>query len=258
MKVVILAGGFGTRINEESAVRPKPMIEIGEMPIIWHIMKNMSVHGHNEFIICAGYKQYFIKDWFANYMLHTSDVTFDFTDGAMRLHDKKTEPWKVSVVDTGYGTETTGRINRIHKYVGDEPFILTYGDAVSDIDINKVIAQHEQTGHTVTLSVYHEKQTKGVVKLNKTTHKVEQFREKSDKDSNTINIGYMVCNPEIFEYTKGLDDVAFEKGPLVDLSQLGKLGAYEHDGFWKCMDTLKEKQELESLWYGGNAPWKTW
>ena len=156
MKTVILAGGLGTRINEESQVKPKPMIEIGEMPIIWHIMKNMSVHGHTEFIICAGYKQYYIKDWFANYMLHTSDVTFDFTNGDMHIHDKTTEPWRVSIVDTGFGTETTGRINKIEKYVHGEQFILTYGDAVSDIDINKVIEQHNQCGHVVTLSVYHE------------------------------------------------------------------------------------------------------
>ncbi len=258
MKVVILAGGFGTRISEESATKPKPMIEIGGMPILWHIMKIYSFYGFDEFIICAGYKQHYIKEWFADYFLHTSDVTFNFTNGENELivHNKYTEPWKVTVVDTGLNTQTGGRIKRIKDYVNNETFLLTYGDAVGDINIRALVEFHKKHGKIGTISVYNFGQNKGVLEIGK-NGKVEDFREKSNLDGDLINIGFMVFEPDLFDYIDG-DDTVFEKEPMLSLVDKHELRAYVHKGYWQCMDTLREKQEIEKLWYEGKAPWKLW
>ncbi|MBE5969038.1 MAG: glucose-1-phosphate cytidylyltransferase [Lachnospiraceae bacterium] len=257
MKVVILAGGYGTRISEESQFKPKPMLEIGEMPILWHIMKTYSHYGFNEFIICAGYKQHVIKEWFADYFLHTSDITFDFTKGnEMIVHNQKAEAWKVTVVDTGLDTMTGGRIKRVRKYIGDELFMLTYGDAVGDIDLPSLLEFHKKHGKIGTISVYNFGQNKGVLDIAE-DGKVNAFREKSDLDGDLINIGFMVMNPEIFDRIEG-DDTVFEQEPLNSLVRDGELISFTHKGFWQCMDTLREKQKLEELWAGGNAPWKIW
>lgn len=256
MKVVILAGGFGTRISEESHLKPKPMIEIGEMPILWHIMKTYSAYGFNDFIICAGYKQHVIKEWFADYFLHTSDITFDFTNGnEMIVHRKSAEPWKVTVVDTGLNTQTGGRVKRIKDYVGNEAFMLTYGDAVGDINIKELLEFHKQNKKIGTVSVYNFGQNKGVLDIK--GNKVTAFREKSDLDGDLINIGFMVFEPEFFDCIDG-DDTVLEKSPMEKLVSRGELMAYTHKGYWQCMDTLREKQQLEKLWNSGNAPWKVW
>lgn len=257
MKVVILAGGFGTRISEESTFKPKPMIEIGGMPILWHIMKIYSSCGFNEFIICAGYKQHVIKEWFADYFLHTSDVTFDFTKGnEVTVHNKSTEPWKVTIVDTGLNTQTGGRVKRVRDYIGDEPFMLTYGDAVGDIDIKQLVEYHKTHGKIGTVSVYNFGQNKGVLEIG-SNGAVDAFREKSDFDGDLINIGFMVFEPEMFDYIDG-DTTVFEKEPMNNLVRKMQLMAYTHKGYWQCMDTLREKQQLEKLWDSGKAPWKLW
>lgn len=256
MKAVILAGGFGTRISEESHLKPKPMIEIGEKPILWHIMKEFSKHGFYEFIICLGYKQYVIKEFFADYYLHTSDVTFDLQKNQMIAHDNYSEPWKVTLIDTGLNTMTGGRIKRIQKYVGDEPFFMTYGDGVSDVDMEKLLQFHKEHGKIATLTAVQAGQRFGVVEIGE-DHTVGSFREKSGLDGDRINGGYMVLNPEVFDYIEG-DHTAFEKEPLEALAKAGELCAYKHDGFWQCMDTQREKMMLEELWASGNAPWKTW
>lgn len=257
MKAVILAGGFGTRISEESQFKPKPMLEIGGKPILWHIMKEYSVYGITEFIICAGYKQHVIKEWFSDYFLHTSDVTFDFTNGnEMIVHNKHVEPWKVTVVDTGLNTMTGGRVKRIRDYVGDETFLLTYGDAVGDINMDELIAYHRAHGKIGTVSVYNFGQNKGVLDI-APNGTVNAFREKSDLDGDLINIGFMVFEPQLFDYIDG-DSTVFEKEPLNRLVAENQLVAYTHRGFWQCMDTLREKQQLEKLWESGNAPWKLW
>lgn len=256
MKVVILAGGFGTRISEESVYKPKPMIEIGGMPILWHLMKVYAHYGFNEFIICAGYKQHVIKEWFADYFLHTSDITFDFTNGnEIIVHHKHIEPWKVTVIDTGLETMTGGRIKRIKKYVGEEPFMLNYGDAVGDVNIAKLLEYHKAHGKLATVSVYNFGQNKGVLDIKDGT--VKAFREKSDLDGNLINIGFFVLQPEVFDYIDG-DTTVFEQEPLKRLVTESQLKAFVHCGFWQCMDTLREKQHLEQLWNTGNAPWKIW
>ena len=258
MKVVILAGGYGTRISEESAYKPKPMIEIGDKPILWHIMKGYAAQGFNEFIICAGYKQHVIKEWFADYFLHTCDITFDYTNGTneMIVHNKHVEHWKVTVVDTGLDTMTGGRIKRIKEYVGNEPFLLTYGDAVGDIDINKLLEFHRSRGKIGTISVYNFGQNKGVLEIGN-DGMVNAFREKSDLDGDLINIGFMVMEPEIFDRIEG-DKTVFEQEPLNSLVRDHELVSYTHKGFWQCMDTLREKNKLEELWNSGKAPWKTW
>lgn len=258
MKVLILAGGFGTRISEESHLRPKPMIEIGEMPILWHIMKNYSHYGFNDFVILAGYKQHIIKEWFANYFLHTSDITFDFSNGKqeMRVHQKHTEPWKVTVIDTGLNTMTGGRVKRAWEYFADEPFMLTYGDAVGDINISDLLEFHKKQGMIGTLTVYNFGQDKGVLEVNKQGN-VKTFREKSDLDGNLINIGFMVFEPKILDYISD-DNTILEKEPLNKLVELGELNAYLHKGFWQCMDTIREKEKLEKMYVDGNAPWKIW
>lgn len=257
MKVVILAGGLGTRISEESHLKPKPMIEIGEMPILWHIMKVYSYFGINEFIICAGYKQAVIKNWFNNYFINTSDVTFDFSgENEVVVHKKHAEPWKVTVVDTGLKTATGGRIKRVQPYVGNETFMMTYGDGVGDVDINKLLQFHRKHGKIATLTMYNFGQNKGVLDRD-ANGDITAFREKSDFDGDLINIGFMVLEPEIFKLLKG-DDTTFEKEPMVELVNEKQLDGYVHEGFWQCMDTMREKQLLEELWASGKAPWKLW
>ena len=257
MKVVILAGGYGTRMSEESQFMPKPMLEIGEMPILWHIMKIYSFYGFNDFIVCAGYKQHVIKEWFADYFLHTSDVTFDFTkENEVIIHSRQAEPWRVTVVNTGLNTQTGGRIKRVKEYIGNESFMLTYGDAVGDIDILKLLNYHNQNGKIGTMTMYNFSQDKGVVEVGK-DGTITAFREKSDLDGDLINIGFMVFKPEIFDYIEG-DNTVFEKEPLNRLVEQKQLDGYIHDGFWQCMDTLREKKNLEQLWLSGNAPWKVW
>jgi len=257
MKVVILAGGFGTRISEESVFKPKPMIEIGEMPILWHLMKIYSQHGFNDFIICAGYKQHVIKEWFSDYFLHTSDITFDFSkSNEMIVHTKHAEPWKVTVIDTGLNTQTGGRVKRIKEYIGNETFMLNYGDAVGDVNITELVKYHKLHGRFGTVSVYNFGQNKGVLDIRK-DGTVNAFREKFDLDGNLINIGFFVFEPIIFDYIEG-DTTVFEKGPLNRLVHEGQLKAFTHRGYWQCMDTLREKLQLEELWASGQAPWKGW
>lgn len=258
MKVVILAGGYGTRLSEESRFKPKPMVELGGMPILLHIMKLYSSYGYNEFIICAGYKQQVIKEYFADYFLHTSDVTFDFTQGKSGLivHHSISEPWKVTVVDTGLDTMTGGRVKRVKEYIGSEPFMLTYGDGVSDINIEKLVAYHRSHGKLVTLSAYNAGQRFGVLDI-ASDNRITEFREKTHGDGNMINIGYMVCEPRFVDYIHGDGDM-LEKEPLETAAKQGELMAYKHNGFWQCMDTVREKELLEKLWASGNAPWKVW
>ena len=258
MKVVILAGGFGTRISEESQFKPKPMVELGGMPIIWHIMKIYSAYGFNEFIICAGYKQHVIKEYFADYFLHTSDITFDFTGGKseMTVHRNVSEPWKVTVVDTGLGTMTGGRIKRIRDHLGGEPFLLTYGDGVADLDLAALVRFHRSHGKLVTISAYNMGQRFGVLDVG-ADGSIREFREKIQGDGNLINIGFMACQSEFIDYIAG-DDTVLEKAPLETAAARGQLMAFKHTGFWKCMDTVREKEELEKLWAEGRAPWKVW
>ena len=256
MKVVILAGGLGTRISEESHLRPKPMIEIGEMPILWHIMKCYSHYGFNEFVICLGYKQAMVKEFFADYFLYTSDVTFDLSENSMQVHDNFSEPWKVTLIDTGLNTMTGGRIKRVKKYVGDETFMLTYGDGLCDVNIKDLLEFHKKHGKTGTITAISVDQRFGVLDLKK-SGEVREFAEKQDKDASVVNGGYMVFEPEIFDYIEN-DETVFEKKPLQTLASEGKLMAYEHKGFWQCMDTQREKKKLEELWASGKAPWKVW
>ena len=258
MKTVLLAGGFGSRISEESQFRPKPMIEIGGMPILWHIMKEYSFYGHNEFIICAGYRQDYIKEWFANYFLHNSDVSFDFRSGQneVAVHESHLEPWKVTVVDTGYDTMTGGRIKRIQKYVGSEPFFMTYGDGVCDVNINELLKFHQSHGKLATLTAVKQAQDKGVLNIGG-DNAVKSFREKNIADGAPINAGYMVLQPEVFDLIEG-DDTVFEKGPLVKLADAGQLMSYIHEGFWQCMDNVRERDMLEKLLQADKAPWKKW
>ena len=257
MKVVLLAGGFGTRISEESHLKPKPMVEIGGKPILWHIMKEYSYYGYNEFVICCGYKQQVIKEWFANYYLHNSDITFDFTkENKMEVHSNVAEPWKVTLVDTGLNTMTGGRIKRIQPYIGDEPFMLTYGDGVSDIDISALVEFHKSHGKTATMTAVNVGQQFGILDIEK-DGTISKFREKSNLDGGVINGGYMVLNPEVFQYIEG-DTTVFEKKPLESLAKENQLMAYTHNGFWKCMDTQRDKQQLEEMIAAGNAPWMRW
>ena len=257
MKVVILAGGYGTRISEESHLKPKPMIEIGGKPILWHIMKEYSYYGFNDFIICCGYKQNIIKQWFADYYLYNSDVTFDFSDNnKMTVHNNVAEPWKVTLVDTGLDTLTGGRVKRIEKYIGDEPFMLTYGDGVSDINILDLLKFHKETGKMVTITAASLQQRFGVLDIDD-ENVVSSFREKSTDDGSKINAGYMVLEPEIFKYITG-DDEMLENEPFDRIVELGQLAAYKFDGYWQCMDTKREHEKLEALWESGNAPWKHW
>lgn len=258
MKVVLLAGGLGTRISEESQYKPKPMIEIGGKPILWHIMKEYSYYGFNEFIICAGYKQHVIKDWFANYFLHSSDVTFDFTLGKNDFEtlNHHCEPWKVTVVDTGLNTMTGGRVKRIQRYVGNETFMLTYGDGVCDVNIKDLVSFHKKHGKLATLTAVMQEQQKGILDIGG-DNAVKSFREKSLIDSAPINAGYMVLEPKVFDLLEG-DDTIFEQTPLTILAEQGQLMSYLHKGFWQCMDTKREMDLLERMLAMGKAPWKKW
>ena len=256
MKVVILAGGFGTRISEESHLRPKPMVEIGEQPILWHIMKYYSQFGFNDFIICLGYKQYMVKEYFDQYFLHTENVTFDLAKNEMQVHHGYAEPWKVTLVDTGLNTMTGGRIKRVRDYIGDEPFFMTYGDGVSDVDLNALLKFHESHGKTVTITGVNVGQRFGVIDVD-ADGKILEFREKSDDDGKIVNGGFMVMNPGVFDYIEG-DETVLEKAPMENLAKDGELMVYRHGGFWKCMDTMRDRKQLEDLWNSGSAPWKIW
>lgn len=257
MKVVLLAGGFGTRFSEESEFKPKPMIEIGGMPILWHIMKEYSYYGFHDFIVCAGYKQHVIKEWFADYFLHTSDVTFDFTEGnKMIIHNQHAEPWKVTVVDTGLHTMTGGRIRRVQPYIGDETFMMTYGDGVCDVDMNKLLQFHKEHGKLATLTAVRMEQQKGILNIGG-DNAVHSFREKNATDGAPINAGYMVLNPSIFDYIQD-DKSVLEQDVLPVIAEQGELMSYIHKGFWQCMDTKREKDILEHMWNQGKAPWKVW
>lgn len=256
MKVVLLAGGLGTRISEESHLKPKPMIEIGEKPILWHIMKYYSQFGFHEFVICLGYRQYVVKEFFADYFLHTSDVTFDLANNQMEVHNNYSEPWKVTLVDTGLHTMTGGRIKRIQSYIGDEPFMMTYGDGVCNVDLQKLLAFHRDHGKTATITTVSIDQQKGVLDIGN-DNVIHSFREKSANDGAVINGGFMIMNPEIFQYIEG-DQTVFEREPLEQLAAQGQLMSFYHDGFWQCMDTQREMHKLEALWQSGQAPWKIW
>ena len=257
MKVVILAGGFGTRISEESHLIPKPMIEIGEKPILWHIMKYYSSYGFNEFVICGGYKQVIIKEYFSNYFLHMSDITFDFTEhNKVVVHQKYLDPWKVTIVDTGLETMTGGRIKRIQNYIGDEPFMLTYGDGVSDVNIHELLKFHQEQNRYATLTAIQPGGRFGLLDIDD-ADMINQFKEKRNEESGWINGGFMVLEPQVFEYIEG-DQTTFEREPLEQLAKQGQLMAYKHVGFWQCMDTLRDKEALEAIWKKGNAPWKRW
>lgn len=256
MKIVLLAGGYGTRISEESLYRPKPMIEIGDMPILCHIMREYAAFGFNEFVICAGYKQHFIKEFFSNYYLYNTDITFDFTDKNHRtIHNNFTEPWKVTVVDTGLNTMTGGRIKRIAHYVGNETFMLTYGDGVCDVPIDKLLEFHRSHGKICTMTAVKPEGRFGILDLD--GQQIKSFREKSKHDVGYINGGYMVLEPRIFDYIEG-DSTIFEREPLERIAEEGQLMAFKHDGFWQCMDTMRDKEKLENLWKTGKAPWKVW
>lgn len=257
MKVVLLAGGFGTRISEESHLKPKPMIEIGGMPILWHVMKSYSYYNFNDFIICCGYKAHMIKEYFADYYLHRSDITFDFSqENSMTIHNNFAEPWKVTVIDTGLNTMTGGRVKRIKDYVGNESFMLSYGDGVSDVDIQKLLEYHKNHGKLATMTAIQPDGRFGVLDIDgKST--IQAFREKSKGDSGWINGGFMVLQPEIFDYIEG-DSTIFEKEPLEAVAKKGELMAYKHYGFWQCMDTQRDKEHLEKLIESKQAPWIKW
>jgi len=258
MKVVLLAGGLGTRISEETDIRPKPMVEIGGKPILWHIMKGYSHYGFNEFIICCGYKGYIIKEYFANYFLHQADVTFDLALNQMTVHSSNTENWKVTLVDTGLATNTAGRIKKIKKYVEGERFMLTYGDAVSTVNIQKLIDFHIKNNKTATVTSIQLPNRFGNIEAD-ADGKVQTFIEKPTYEENWINGGFFVLEPEIFNYLEGdMENVQWERQPLTEIAQKGQLMAYKHTGFWKCMDALRDKLELENLWKSNTADWKLW
>jgi glucose-1-phosphate cytidylyltransferase len=255
MKAIILAGGLGTRISEESHLRPKPMIEIGGKPILWHIMKIYSTHGVNDFVICLGYKGYMIKEYFANYYLHASDVTFDLANNKMEIHHNSTEPWRVTLIDTGDDTMTGGRLKKVKAYVGKEDFCFTYGDGVSNVDVRKLIAFHKERGTLATLTAVQPPGRFGA--LNMEQHKIVRFEEKPLGDSGWINGGFFVLSPRALDYIEG-DETVWERGPMERLAKDGNLSAFIHRGFWQPMDTLRDKNFLEELWQSGKAPWKIW
>jgi len=255
MKAVILAGGLGTRISEESHLRPKPMIEIGGRPILWHIMKIYSHYGINDFVVCLGYKGYVIKEYFANYFLHMSDVTFDMAENRMEVHQRHAEPWRVTLVDTGQETLTGGRLKRVQQYVGKETFCFTYGDGVADVDISRLVAFHRAEGKSATLTAIQPPGRYGAVSIDDA--RVTSFAEKPAGDGAWVNGGYFVLEPSAFNYIAN-DQTSWESGALVKMSQDGKLSGYQHVGFWQAMDTLRDKNHLEELWQSGHAPWKVW
>lgn len=257
MKILILAGGYGTRISEESQFYPKPMIEIGGMPILWHIMKSYSYYGFNDFVICAGYKQHVIKEWFADYALHTSDITFDFANnGQMQVHKQHAEPWKVTIVDTGLDTMTGGRVKAVQEYIGDESFMLTYGDGVCDVNIQQLLEFHKSHGKLATITAVEPGGRFGVLDIEK-SGAIQTFGEKRKEDGGWINGGYMVLEPLVLDYIDGPECV-FEEHPLEILAKQGELMAYKHSGFWQCMDTLREKKLLDQLAQSGDGPWMKW
>ena len=257
MKVLILAGGMGTRLSEETNIIPKPMVEIDGKPILWHIMKIYSSHGYNDFIILLGYKGYVIKEYFANYFLHKSDVTFNMKENKMTIHEEHCEPWSVTLIDTGLHTMTGGRVKRAQKYVGDEPFMLTYGDGVSDIDIGKLVEFHKAHGKAATMTSVQPEGRFGALVFNE-NGEVTSFAEKPKGDGAWINAGFFVCEPKVFDYITEGDTTIFERSPLENLAKDRELYTYHHDGFWKCMDTLRDKQQLQAMCDGGNAPWISW
>jgi glucose-1-phosphate cytidylyltransferase len=257
MKTVILAGGYGTRISEESAVRPKPMVEIGEMPIIWHIMKLYSSHGINDFVIAAGYKGYMIKEYFANYFLHRSDVTIDLASNSVTTHASGAEPWTVTIVDTGDGTMTGGRVKHVREYVGDETFCMTYGDCVADIDVARLVDFHRAEGGLATLTAVQPPGRFGVLSLTEGQSRIDGFMEKPAGEGGWVNGGFFVIEPAVFDYIGG-DQTVWEREPMERLAREGKLSAYRHEGFWHPMDTLRDKVVLEEYWASGQAPWKVW
>ncbi len=257
MKVVILAGGYGTRISEETGVKPKPMIEIGDMPILWYIMKIYSAYGINDFIICLGYKGYVIKEFFATYSLRMSDVTFDLRKNKMKIHQNGTEQWKVTLIDTGEKTMTGGRLKRVKDYIGDETFCLTYGDGVTDLNIKELIDFHRDQKALATLTAVQPPGRFGAFNLDRNQHKISTFKEKPQGDSAWINGGFFVLEPGVMDYIEG-DSIVWEREPMEKLAHDGMLSAYRHYGFWQPMDTLRDKNVLEELWQGGKAPWKVW
>ncbi|MBI2311647.1 MAG: glucose-1-phosphate cytidylyltransferase [Betaproteobacteria bacterium] len=254
-KAIILAGGMGTRLSEETEAKPKPMVEIGEKPILWHIMKIYSSFGINEFIICLGYKGYMIKEYFANYYLHMSDVTLDVAKNSMEVHHIRSEPWRISLVETGVDTMTGGRLRRVREYLGDEPFCMTYGDGVADIDIAKLVAHHRQGGRLATVTAVRPPARFGALDIQ--GHMVHAFQEKPLGGGSWINGGFFVLSPKVLDYIEG-DSTVWEREPLERLTRERQLAAYHHEGFWHPMDTLRDKKHLESLWASGDAPWKTW
>lgn len=256
MKVLLLAGGFGTRLSEATENKPKPMVEIGSKPILWHIMKSYSEHGFNEFVILLGYKSYVIKEFFANYFLHQSDVTFDLKNNQMEVHDNFSENWKVTLIDTGLNTFTGGRIKRAAKYIGNEPFLLTYGDGVCDVNIADTVKFHKEHGKLITMTAIQPEGRFGALGIDG-NQTINSFLEKPKGDNAWINGGFFVCQPEVVNYIDG-DHTIFEREPLEKLASEGNLKAYKHDGFWQCMDTLRDKNKLEELWETGTPPWKNW
>jgi len=256
MKVLILAGGFGTRLSEQTEIKPKPMVEIGGKPILWHILKIYSTYGYNDFVILLGYKGYVIKEFFANYFLHQSDLTIDIKNNKIEIHDNYSENWKITLVDTGAETLTGGRIKRAGKFVDNEPFLLTYGDGVSDVDIQKLVEFHKSHGKLATMTAIQPEGRFGALDISK-NNEINSFIEKPKGDNAWINGGFFVCQPEILNYING-DETIFEKEPLEKLAKEGQLQAFKHDGFWQCMDTLRDKNRLEDEWSTGKAPWKKW
>ena len=255
MKAVILAGGFGTRISEESKLKPKPMIEIGGMPILWHIMKTYSYYGINEFIICLGYKGYLIKEYFSNYFLHTSDLTINFEDNSTIIHNRKTEPWKVTLVDTGNNTMTGGRLKRVEGFLSDETFCFTYGDGLANINIQSLIDYHKEQSVKATVTAINPPGRFGALEIS--NNRVNKFLEKPSKNESWINGGFFIFEKSVLDYIEG-DDTVLEKGPLEKLAVDGELSAFKHKGFWQPMDTLRDKNQLEELWEKKEAPWKMW
>jgi glucose-1-phosphate cytidylyltransferase len=256
MKVVLLAGGLGTRLSEETVLKPKPMVEIGGMPIIWHIMKIYAAHGFNDFVVCLGYKGYVVKEYFANYFLHKSDVTINMSDNSIKVHDSQAEPWKITLVDTGNDSMTGGRIKRIQSHIGNEPFMLTYGDGVSDVNIAELVKFHQSHGKLCTVTAVQPSGRFGALNLTQ-DQTVDSFLEKPKGDGSWINGGFFVCQPEVFDYIEG-DVTVFEKQPMEQIAANGEMKAFNHSGFWKPMDTLRDKHELEEDWANQKAKWKIW
>ena len=257
MKALILAGGFGTRLSEETDIKPKPMVEVGGKPILWHIMKTYSHYGINEFVIMLGYKGYYIKEYFANYFLHQSDVTINMLNGDMEVHNNSSEPWKVTLLDTGLNAMTGARVKKAKEHIGNKPFMLTYGDGVADIDIQETLAFHQQHGKLMTMTSAQPEGRFGALHINK-NDQVTTFEEKPKGDGSWINAGYFVCQPEVLDYIDNGDDVIFEQEPLKRLAQDAEIFTYKHEGFWMPMDTLRDKTKLNEMYESGNAPWVTW